>query len=144
MTDRDTPEALRETIERYNDAWNRQDVDAIVSMHAPGFVFHNWTANERVEGDAVLDRSRLRLCDAADELVLCVVIEAKVLRPVRQHVLPLAALRHLEQPRDLWVDRVAPRRHGDVAELGLGLCHVHDQRLCRRPGRLADLAAGSS
>ena len=59
MTDKDNPEALRETIERYNDAWNRQDVDAIVSMHAPGFVFHNWTANERVEGDAVrehLDR----------------------------------------------------------------------------------------
>jgi ketosteroid isomerase-like protein len=53
MTDKDSPEALRETIERYNDAWNRQDVDAIVSMHAPDFVFHNWTANERVEGDAV-------------------------------------------------------------------------------------------
>ncbi|MFY9578189.1 MAG: nuclear transport factor 2 family protein [Gaiellaceae bacterium] len=53
MTDRDSPEALRETIERYNDAWNRHDVDAIVSMHAPDFVFHNWTANERVEGDAV-------------------------------------------------------------------------------------------
>ena len=53
MTDRDNPDALRETIERYNDAWNRQDVDAIVSMHAPGFVFHNWTANERVEEDAV-------------------------------------------------------------------------------------------
>jgi ketosteroid isomerase-like protein len=51
----DSPEVLRETIERYNDAWNRQDVDAIVSMHAPDFVFHNWTANERVEGDAVRD-----------------------------------------------------------------------------------------
>lgn len=45
MTDHD----LRELIERYNDAWNRQDVDAIVSMHAPDFVFHNWTSNERVE-----------------------------------------------------------------------------------------------
>src|SRR5438445_80438 len=53
MTDKDSPDALRETIERYNDAWNRQDVDAIVSMHAPDFVFHNGTANERVEGDAV-------------------------------------------------------------------------------------------
>ncbi len=49
----DDPDALRETIERYNDAWNRQDVDTIVSMHAPDFVFHNWTADERVEGDAV-------------------------------------------------------------------------------------------
>ena len=46
-------ETLRQTIERYNDAWNRHDVDTIVSMHAPGFVFHNWTANERVAGDDV-------------------------------------------------------------------------------------------
>src|SRR3989442_12354122 len=51
MTDKDGPDALRETIERYNDAWNRHDVDTIVSMHAPDFVFHNWTANERVMGD---------------------------------------------------------------------------------------------
>jgi steroid delta-isomerase-like uncharacterized protein len=43
---------LREKIERYNDAWNRHDVDAIVALHAPDFVFHNWTANEQVEGDA--------------------------------------------------------------------------------------------
>ena len=46
-------ETVRDTIERYNDAWNRHDVDTIVSMHAPDFVFHNWTANERVEGAAV-------------------------------------------------------------------------------------------
>jgi ketosteroid isomerase-like protein len=46
-------ESLRELIALYDDAWNRQDVDAIVAMHAPDFVFHNWTANERVEGDAV-------------------------------------------------------------------------------------------
>ena len=51
----DEPNMLREAIERYNDAWNRQDVDTIVAMHAPDFVFHNWTANERVEGDAVRD-----------------------------------------------------------------------------------------
>ena len=50
---KDDADSLRETIDRYNDAWNRQDVDAIVSMHAPDFVFHNWTAGERVEGDAV-------------------------------------------------------------------------------------------
>ena len=47
----DDAETLRQTIERYNDAWNRQDVDTIVSMHAPDFVFHNWTANERVTAD---------------------------------------------------------------------------------------------
>jgi hypothetical protein len=39
---------LRDLIDRYNDAWNRQDVDTIVSMHAPDFVFHNWTADEEV------------------------------------------------------------------------------------------------
>ncbi len=42
-------------IERYNAAWNALDVDAIVSMHAPGFVFQNYTAGERAEGDAARD-----------------------------------------------------------------------------------------
>jgi ketosteroid isomerase-like protein len=55
MSDTNSADALRQTIERYNDAWNRQDVDAIISMHAPDFVFHNWTAGERVEGDEVRD-----------------------------------------------------------------------------------------
>ncbi len=44
---------VRELIERYNDAWNRHDLDAICSMHAPGMVFENHTAGERAEGDAV-------------------------------------------------------------------------------------------
>ena len=43
----------RRLIERYNDAWNRHDVDEIVSMHARGMVFENHTAGERVEGEAV-------------------------------------------------------------------------------------------
>jgi ketosteroid isomerase-like protein len=55
VTGADSAEKLRETIERYNDAWNRQDVDAIVAMHAPDFVFHNWTTGERVEADAARD-----------------------------------------------------------------------------------------
>jgi ketosteroid isomerase-like protein len=55
MTGKDSADALRETIERYNDAWNRQDVDAIVALHAPDFVFHNWTAGERVEAGAARD-----------------------------------------------------------------------------------------
>jgi steroid delta-isomerase-like uncharacterized protein len=42
----------RELIERYNDAWNRHDVDEIVSMHASDFVFHNYSAGERAEGEA--------------------------------------------------------------------------------------------
>jgi hypothetical protein len=45
---------LRELIDAYNEAWNRQDVDAIHSMHADNIVFQNWTAGDRVEGaDAV-------------------------------------------------------------------------------------------
>jgi ketosteroid isomerase-like protein len=46
---------LRALIDRYNDAWNAHDLDAICSMHAPGMVFENHTAAERVEGDAVRD-----------------------------------------------------------------------------------------
>jgi steroid delta-isomerase-like uncharacterized protein len=44
---------LERTIERYNDAWNAHDVEAIVALHAPGMVFENHTAGERVEGDEV-------------------------------------------------------------------------------------------
>ncbi|MHB8642187.1 MAG: nuclear transport factor 2 family protein [Gaiellaceae bacterium] len=40
----------RELIERYNDAWNAHDVDAIASMHADDIVFHNYSAGERAEG----------------------------------------------------------------------------------------------
>lgn len=46
-------EEARALIERYNEAWNRHDLDAIVSMHAPGMVFENHTAGERAEGEAV-------------------------------------------------------------------------------------------
>lgn len=40
----------RALIRRYNDAWNRQDLDAICVLHAPDFVFENHTAEERAEG----------------------------------------------------------------------------------------------
>lgn len=53
MDQRDSAAALEEAIERYNDAWNAHDVDAIVAFHAPGMVFENHTAGDRVEGDAV-------------------------------------------------------------------------------------------
>jgi len=55
MTDRgkDSAEALREAIERYNAAWNAHDLDAIVAMHAPDMVFENHTAGEAAEGEAV-------------------------------------------------------------------------------------------
>jgi len=37
-------------IEAYNDAWNRQDLDAVCSFHADEIVFENHTAGERAEG----------------------------------------------------------------------------------------------
>jgi taurine dehydrogenase small subunit len=49
----DSAAELERTIERYNEAWNAQDLDAIASMHAPGMVFENHTVGERAEGAAV-------------------------------------------------------------------------------------------
>jgi ketosteroid isomerase-like protein len=37
-------------IEAYNDAWNRQDLDAVCAFHTDEFVFENHTAGERAEG----------------------------------------------------------------------------------------------
>jgi steroid delta-isomerase-like uncharacterized protein len=48
-------EDLTGAIGRYNDAWNRHDLDAIVAMHAPDMVFENHTAGELAEGAAVRD-----------------------------------------------------------------------------------------
>jgi ketosteroid isomerase-like protein len=42
-------------LDRYDAAWNAQDVDAICAMHTPDMVFHNHTAGEMVEGDHVRD-----------------------------------------------------------------------------------------
>ncbi len=53
MSERDGIEALTEAIERYNDAWNAQDLDAIVAMHAPDMVFANHTAGESATGEEV-------------------------------------------------------------------------------------------
>jgi steroid delta-isomerase-like uncharacterized protein len=52
-TGRDAEHRLRATIDRYNDAWNCHDVDAIVAMHAPDMVFENHTAGERADGPKV-------------------------------------------------------------------------------------------
>ena len=43
-------ESTRALIDAYNDAWNRQDIDAVASMHADAIVFENHTAAERAEG----------------------------------------------------------------------------------------------
>jgi steroid delta-isomerase-like uncharacterized protein len=53
MDERDGIEQLTETINRYNAAWHAHDVDAAMALHAPDMVFHNHTASEVVEGEAV-------------------------------------------------------------------------------------------
>lgn len=44
----------RELIERYNGAWNTQDLDTIDELHHPEVVFDNHTADERAEGAAAV------------------------------------------------------------------------------------------
>ena len=46
MTDpsKDSEQALRQAIDRYNAAWNAHDLDAIIAMHSPDMVFANHTA----------------------------------------------------------------------------------------------------
>src|SRR4029077_20890592 len=49
-------DAVRELIEAYDEAWNRQDLDALCAFHTDDVVFENHTAGERVEGaEAVRD-----------------------------------------------------------------------------------------
>jgi steroid delta-isomerase-like uncharacterized protein len=45
--------ALQEAIDRYNDAWNAHDLDAIMALHAPEMVFDNHTAGETALGEEV-------------------------------------------------------------------------------------------
>ena len=44
---------LKATIDRYNEAWNAHDLDAIMAMHAPDMVFDNHTAGESASGEEV-------------------------------------------------------------------------------------------
>jgi ketosteroid isomerase-like protein len=53
VSELDDAAELERVIERYNDAWNAHDLDAIIALHAHGMVFENHTAGERVEGDDV-------------------------------------------------------------------------------------------
>ena len=47
-------DAARALIDAYNEAWNRQDLDAVASMHTDDVVFENHTAGERAEGSAAV------------------------------------------------------------------------------------------
>jgi uncharacterized protein (TIGR02246 family) len=49
---RESPAAA--LIDRYDAAWNAQDLDAIASMHDDAIVFHNHTADERAAGAAAV------------------------------------------------------------------------------------------
>jgi ketosteroid isomerase-like protein len=44
---------IQSLLERYDTAWNDQDLDTIVELHAPGMVFENHTAGSRAEGEEV-------------------------------------------------------------------------------------------
>jgi steroid delta-isomerase-like uncharacterized protein len=55
MSELDSVDALGEAIARYNEAWNAQDLDAILAMHAPDMVFANHTAGESASGSEVRD-----------------------------------------------------------------------------------------
>lgn len=50
---KDSEQALTAAIDRYNDAWNAHDLDAIVALHAPDMVFDNHTAGESATGEDV-------------------------------------------------------------------------------------------
>jgi steroid delta-isomerase-like uncharacterized protein len=50
---KDSEARLQEAIDRYNEAWNAHDLDAIVAMHAPDMVFDNHTAGESAMGGDV-------------------------------------------------------------------------------------------
>jgi steroid delta-isomerase-like uncharacterized protein len=55
MANADGIDSLRAAIDRYNEAWNAQDVEAIMAMHAPDMVFANHTAGESASGEDVRD-----------------------------------------------------------------------------------------
>jgi steroid delta-isomerase-like uncharacterized protein len=53
VTNADSAAALEQMIERYNEAWNAHDLDAIMAMHAEDMVFANHTAGESASGEEV-------------------------------------------------------------------------------------------
>jgi steroid delta-isomerase-like uncharacterized protein len=55
VSELDNIDNLTAAIKRYNEAWNVQDLDAIVAMHAPDMVFANHTAGESATGAEVRD-----------------------------------------------------------------------------------------
>ncbi len=59
---------VRELIERYDDAWNRQDLDAIDALHHEDVVFENHTAGERAEGKQAVREHIGKIFESAPDL----------------------------------------------------------------------------
>jgi ketosteroid isomerase-like protein len=57
---------LADFIDRYDQAWNDQDVETIMSMHTPDMVFENHTRGVRVEGAAVRKLLEATFADQPD------------------------------------------------------------------------------
>jgi ketosteroid isomerase-like protein len=53
-------------IDRYDQAWNDQDVEAIMSMHTPDMVFENHTRGVRAAGEAVRELLQSTFADQPD------------------------------------------------------------------------------
>src|SRR4051812_5203738 len=53
-------------IDRYDAAWNSQDVETIMSMHTPDMVFENHTRGVVVEGAAVRELLESTFADQPD------------------------------------------------------------------------------
>ena len=79
-----TADDVARLIERYNEAWNRQDLDAIHALHHADVVFCNHTAGESAEGAAAVRehiagifagnpgmRFRTRSLRTADDFAVC-------------------------------------------------------------------------
>jgi len=47
-------DAVRALIAAYDEAWNRQDLDAVCAFHTDDIVFENHTAGDRAEGAAAV------------------------------------------------------------------------------------------
>ena len=57
---------LAALIDRYDQAWNEQDVDAIMSMHTADMVFENHTRAVRAQGETVRELLESTFADQPD------------------------------------------------------------------------------
>ena len=114
---------VAELIERYNAAWNAQDLETIHALHHPEIVFDNHTAAERAEG-----------ADAVREHI------AQIFRNNPGMTLPHAQHAHRRGLRGVRVD--AARREGRArARVGRRRRLPDQERADRAEGRLLGVAS---